>query len=218
MPSASIVIPTRQRLPYLEVALASIAPQAALAGAEIVVVDDDGESQGARELAERFGARYEPHPRPLGLNVARNTGVERSGGELLVFVDDDVRVCPGWLAALIEAARAHPGVEVFAGAITARLEGPAPRSCGRERPPVTTLELGERDTETSFAWGANMAIRRAALTRVGAFDVSLEHGGDEQEWQERLRGDSPDARVLYVAGAVVEHRRGGGGGWLSVLL
>ena len=75
--------------------------------------------------------------------------------------------------------------------------------------PITTLELGEHDTDADYAWGANMAIRRAALERVGPFDVSLEHGGDEQEWQERLRAITPGARVLYVAGASVEHRRVG---------
>ena len=54
-----------------------------------------------------------------------------------------------------------------------------------------------------------MTIRRAALERVGPFDVSLEHGGDEQEWQERLRAGTPGARVLYVAAAALEHRRAG---------
>jgi GT2 family glycosyltransferase len=208
-PAASIVIPTRARLSYLEVALSSIAPEAARLDAEVLVVDDDGPSRAARALAARFGARYEPHPRPLGLNVARNTGVERSDGELVAFVDDDVRVSPGWLSALLDAARQNPQVEVFTGPILARLEGPAPHSCGRERAPITTLELGSSDTDARFAWGANMAIRRRALERVGPFDVSLEHGGDEQEWQERLRAQTPDARVLYVAGAAVEHRRVG---------
>jgi GT2 family glycosyltransferase len=206
---ASIVIPTRERLPYLRVALESVAPQAAEAGVEILVVDDGGPSAAARELTESFGARYEPHPRPLGLNVARNTGVERSSGELVVFLDDDIRAAPGWLAALLAGAGEHPEVDVFTGPIRARLEGPAPRSCGREGPPVTTLELGPEDTEARFAWGANMAIRRGALERVGAFDISLEHGGDEQEWQERLRAQRPGARVLYLAGAAVEHRRVG---------
>jgi GT2 family glycosyltransferase len=214
---ASIVIPTRARLAYLEVALSSIAPEAARPGVEVLVVDDAGPSQAARELAARFGARYEPHARPLGLNVARNTGVERSAGELVVFVDDDVRVGAGWLEALLDAAREHPDVDVFTGPIHARLEGSggwgspswASRSCGRERPPITTLELGEHDTDADYAWGANMAIRRAALERVGPFDVSLEHGGDEQEWQERLRSLVPGARVVYVAGASVEHRRAG---------
>ena len=208
-PAASIVIPTRDRLPYLEVALSSIAPAAARAGAEVLVVDDAGPSQQARELTERFGARYEPHERPLGLNVARNTGVASSNGELVAFLDDDVRASSSWLQALLRAAGENPQVDVFTGPIVASLEGRAPHSCGRENPPITTLELGPHDTDARYAWGANMAIRRSALERVGPFDVSLEHGGDEQEWQERLRAGTPDARVLYVAGAGVEHRRAG---------
>src|SRR5689334_1384903 len=113
MDAASIVIPTRGRPAYLEVALESIAPQAAEAKAQLVVVDDDGESPRARELAERFGARYEPHERPRGLNVARNTGVKRSTGSLVVFVDDDVRAHPGWLRALLRAAAERPEVDIF---------------------------------------------------------------------------------------------------------
>jgi GT2 family glycosyltransferase len=206
---ASIVIPTRGRPDYLRVALASIASQAAAAGAETLVIDDAGPTPATRALAARFGARYEPHEGHRGLNVARNTGVERSRGELVVFVDDDVRAAPGWLAALLGAAGANPDVEVFAGRIRASLEGPAPHSCGRENPPITTLELGENDTDARYAWGANMAIRRSALERVGPFDVSLADGGDEQEWQDRLRAQRPGARVLYVANAAVDHRRAG---------
>ncbi|HEX4837471.1 MAG TPA: DUF707 domain-containing protein [Solirubrobacteraceae bacterium] len=224
VPRASIVVPTRARLDYLEVALASIAPQAAEARAELIVVDDAGPSGPARELAERFGARYAPHPRPLGLNVARNTGIAHSTGELVVFVDDDVEVQDGWLQALLAAASAHPGVELLTGPILPRLEGRAPHSCGREGPPITALDLGHEDTWTRYAWGANMAIRRSALERVGPFDVSLEHSGDEQEWQERMTAGahSPEGRVgggaseqppgasapvLYVARAALHHRR-----------
>jgi GT2 family glycosyltransferase len=199
------------RRDYLKVALTSIAPQAIDAEADLIVVDDAGPSSAVRELAERLGARYEPHPHPLGLNVARNTGVERSSGALVVFVDDDVRVRPGWLEALRAAARAHPEVEVFTGPILPLLEGSPPRSCGREGPPITALDLGPRDTAARYAWGANMAIRRSALERIGPFDVSLAHGGDEQEWQERLiatsGGEDASPPILYVAGAVLHHRR-----------
>jgi GT2 family glycosyltransferase len=208
-PPASIVIPTRARLAYLEVALSSIAPQADGAGAEVLVIDDAGPSAAARELVARFGARYEPHPGPLGLNVARNTGVTRSSGELLVFVDDDIRAGTGWLAAMIAAAEENPDVDVFAGRIRARLEGRRVRSCGREGPPITSLDLGTQDADARYAWGANMAVRRRAIERVGSFDVTLEHGGDEQEWQDRLRAQTPGARVRYVADAAVEHRRAG---------
>jgi GT2 family glycosyltransferase len=216
-PSASIVIPTRARPSYLEVALASLAPQARAAGAEILVIDDAGSSPAARELVDRVGARYEPHPGQLGLNVARNTGVERSSGELVVFVDDDIRAGDGWLTALLEAAREHPEVDVFTGPIRPRLEAGRLRSCGREAPPITSLELGTQDTDARYAWGANMAVRRSALERVGPFDATLEHGGDEQEWQDRLRAQTPGARVLYVANAAVEHRRAGRDARLSSL-
>jgi GT2 family glycosyltransferase len=212
-PSASIVVPTRARLDYLEVALTSISPQAAAAGAEVIVVDDAGPSEAARDLVERLGARYEPHPHPMGLNVARNTGVKRSSGELVVFVDDDVEVSHGWLSALLTAAHEHPEVEVFTGPIRPRLEGSPPHTCGREAPPITSLDLGPTDTPARFAWGSNMAIRRSALQRVGEFDVSLEHGGDEQEWQERLLApptsvaETGTTKILYVANASLDHRR-----------
>ena len=93
-PTASIVVPTRGRPSYLQIALASIGPQATAAGAEVLVVDDAGPTSDARALAARFGARYEAHVRPEGLNAARNTGVQRSFGELVVFVDDDIRAAP----------------------------------------------------------------------------------------------------------------------------
>jgi hypothetical protein len=190
IPPVSIVIPTRGRPAYLEVALASIAPQAAAAGAEVLVVDDAGSSPAVRALAERFGARYEPHPGPLGLNVARNTGVAHSRGELVAFVDDDVEVDPGWLEALLRAAREHPRTQVFTGPIRPRLEGRGGwgrRSCGREGPPITALDLGLEDTDrVRYAWGVNMAVRRGALERVGPFDVTIHEGGDEQEWQDRM--------------------------------
>src|SRR5271163_2622292 len=217
-PSASIVIPTRARTSYLEVALASIAAQAADAQAEVLVIDDGGPSPRTRALAEEFGARYQPHPQHLGLNAARNTGVEHSQGELVVFVDDDIRASPEWLGALLRAARGNPDVDVFTGPIRASLGGSRLRTCGREGPPITSLDLGAEDTRTQYAWGANMAIRRSALERVGPFDVSLEHGGDEQEWQERLRALEPQARVLYVAGASVEHRRAGADAQLRSLM
>jgi hypothetical protein len=227
-PTASIVVPTRERPEYLEVALASIAPQAAAAGVELLVVHDDPPSSATRALAERFGARYVSHARALGLNAARNTGISHSHGELVVFVDDDVEVRPGWLQALLRAAREHPRAQVFTGPIRPRLEGRAGwtrHSCGREGSPITALDLGPEDTDrVRYAWGANLTVRRSALERVGPFDTALGLYGDEQEWQDRLlaadSGGSPSGRpedsppaangeglILYVGAAALDHRR-----------
>jgi GT2 family glycosyltransferase len=201
---ASIIIPTRDRADYLEVALASILPQARGAGAELVVVDD-GDQEAVRRVAERFGAHYLAHPRPRGLNAARNTGIEAVEGDLLVFVDDDVEVHAGWLPALLEAAERSPRHEVLGGPIYARLEGARLRLCGREGPPITALDLGARDREAQFVWGANFAVRRSALERLGLFDAALDLYGDEEDWQRRYKAGG--GRVLYVAGAALDHRR-----------
>jgi GT2 family glycosyltransferase len=201
---ASIIVPTRDRSDYLEVALASIVPQARPAGAEVVVVDD-GDQEAVRRVAERFGVRYLAHPSPRGLNAARNTGIEVSDGELVVFVDDDVEVHASWLAALLGAAERSPRHEVLGGPIHARLEGARLPLCGREGPPITALELGDRDREAEFVWGANFAVRRSALERIGPFDAALDLYGDEEDWQRRYK--AAGGRVLYVAGAALDHRR-----------
>jgi len=205
--TASIIVPTRRRPGYLDIALASIAPQAAAARAEMIVVDD-GPDPATRVTAQRHGARYVAHDAGRGLNAARNTGIDAASGELLVFVDDDVAVRPGWLAALLDAERrAAPDVGMLTGPIRARFEDHPLRSCGRELPPITTQDHGPDDRDVEQAWGANMLVRRAALQRAGRFDESREIYGDEQEWTRRLRARG--GRIRYVAAAALDHRRAG---------
>jgi GT2 family glycosyltransferase len=216
MPSASVIVPTRRRAPYLDVALASIAPQARAANAEIVVVDDGGDPV-TKEVAERHGAAYVALTPARGLNAARNAGAAHAGGDLLVYVDDDVRARPGWLQALVDAdAREPQDVGALTGPIIARFEDHRFRTCGREGPPITFFDLGPGDVDAAHAWGANMAVRRAALDRVGPFDEAIGGAGDEQEWQERLRAGG--GRIRYVAAAALEHRRAGDDARLRALM
>ena len=206
--TASIIVPTRERAGYLDVALASIAPQAAAAGAEVLVVDD-GPAAATRATAARHGARYLAHEASRGPNAARNTGIAAAQGDVLVFVDDDVAVRPGWLAALLQAERdAAPDVGVLTGPIHARFEDHPLRSCGRESPPITTQDHGPADRDVEQAWSANMLVRRTALERAGTFDGTREIYGDEQEWTRRLRASG--GRIRYVAaGAALDHRGAG---------
>jgi GT2 family glycosyltransferase len=204
---AAVAIPTQRRASYLEVALASIAPQARAAGAEVLVVDD-GPDEATRAAASRHGARYLPHAAPRGLNAARNTALHATDAPLVCFVDDDVEVRPGWLEALLAAAADCPDeVAVLTGPTHARFEDHRFRSCGREGPPITFLDLGDADRDCDHAWGANMTVRRSAIERVGPFDAARELYGDEQEWQARVR--AAGGRIRYVAAAALDHRRAG---------
>ena len=204
-PALTVVVPTRGRAAYLEVTLESLRQQRTRTPHEILVVDD-GSTDATPDVAERFGARLIRHGERRNLNVARNTGVREAAAQLVAFLDDDVFVPPGWLAAVVEGAGRHPDAEAFGGPIRARLEGNPPRGCGREDPPITSLDLGSEDHEVEMVWGANFAVRRSAVERIGPFDETRGRlHGDEEDWLLRLR--SAGGKIVYLAGAGLDHRR-----------
>ena len=212
--AASIVVPTRNRANYLRVSLESIFAQEAAAPFEVIVVDD-GSTDDTSAVAENAGAKL-IRTAARGPNAARNAGLRAAEADLVVFVDDDIETPPGWLAAYLAGADRHPDADAFGGPIRARFEGRAPRSCGREPAPITTLDLGPADREAELVWGANMAARRRAFERAGTFDEDLPHYGEEEEWLMRLRGAG--GRVVYLADARLDHRREDGDARLGALM
>jgi len=188
------------------VALASVVPQAVRVGAELLVVTD-GSDPATASVAARHGARFLALDAGAGANAKRNAGVAAARGDLVVFIDDDISAPAGWLDALLAGAAGAPEHDVLGGPIRARLEGGGPRACGRESAPITTLDLGAGDRDAEFVWGANMAVRRRALDRVGPFDEALDGAGEEEDWQRRFLATG--GRTRYLARATVEHRRVG---------
>lgn len=205
-PSATVAIPTAGRPGYLDHTLRSVVPQARELDVDVVVVDD-GPSAATRATAERFGVRCVTHPRRRGLNAARNAAIAATDAELICFLDDDVEVGDGWLAALLDAAAADPRIDALGGPIEPWLEGRQDDPVRSAGPAISALRLDpDVDQDTARLWGANLAVRRAAIERIGGFDPShTMPSGDEEEWLARLRRDG--GRIRYVAGATVLHRR-----------
>jgi glycosyltransferase involved in cell wall biosynthesis len=203
-PAVTIVVPTVGRPNYLDVALRSLLAQDVQVDFEVIVVAD-GVAAGTADLAARHGARLVSHDTNRGLNAARNSGTQAARGELVAFVDDDIEAREGWLHAVVAGAGAFSDAEAFTGPIRPRFEQPPPSGCGRDRPLITALDLGDHDRATTVAWGANLIVRRSAFERVGSFDETIRGGGDEEEWLERLR--HAGGRIVYLAEAAVDHRR-----------
>jgi len=206
-PQASVIVPTSGRPGYLRVALESLAAQDLDRDAYEVVVVDDGPSAETRAVAEQAAGpvRYVEREGAPGLNSARNTGIAAAASDLIVFVDDDVEAPAGWLSELVAGRRRHPDAVCFGGPIELRLEGSRLPMCGREPPPLTTLEGGPEDREIALVWGANMALDRRALELAGLFDPGVPYGFDEDMWERRLRAKG--GRIVYLARAGLVHRR-----------
>ena len=205
-PLVTVVVPTSNRASYLEVTLTSLAAQDFDGEWETIVVDD-GSTDATPGVVERFGVRGLRQPSPKGPNAARNLAFAAAEADLVVLVDDDVWAPPAWLRAMVAGAERHAGADALGGPIRARFDGPAPRSCGREQPPISTLDHGPDDREVELVWSANLAFRRRAFDLAGPFPEDIPPGGDEEEWLRRL--GRAGGRVMYVADAWLEHRRAG---------
>lgn len=86
-PRISVIIPCYNHGNYLAKAVQSVFDQH-YQDVEIIVVDD-GSADNTREIAEQFpGVKY-IFQENQGLSAARNTGIEASTGNYLVFLDAD---------------------------------------------------------------------------------------------------------------------------------
>jgi GT2 family glycosyltransferase len=219
-PSASVIIATRNRVDELSgnVELL-IANGIGHRGSEVLIVDN-GSTDGTAELAAALAAQHPGVVRWVseeraGLSHARNAGARAARHDLLLYIDDDARVAPGWLERMTHAL-AQDGVVNAGGPICALW----PPERDRAWPParlenyLSVLSYGDADrviAPPTVVYGANWAVRRSALDAVGGFDpefgpsAGVSINGDETSVAWRLHRAGL-GHTRYVAGAAVGHR------------
>ncbi|MEU8664086.1 glycosyltransferase family 2 protein, partial [Actinoplanes philippinensis] len=161
MNTVSVVVPTLGR-PSLTGLLRALGPLPA--GMELIIVDDRPEVRTPLDLPSGSTARVVAGRR-AGPAAARNAGWRAARHEWVAFLDDDVLPEPGWAWRLLGDLR-EAGPEV--GGVQGRIRVPRPE--GRRPTDWERVTAGLADGE----WiTADMAYRRAALTRTGGFDERL---------------------------------------------
>lgn len=220
LPSVSIVIANWNGRQLLEPCLTSIGtldyPSAAL---EVIVVDNGSADDSVAWLASAYPAvRVVTNADNLGFAAASNQGAEAAGGELVAFVNNDVRLDPAWLRPLVEVLQdgdvAAAGSRILdwegrrydfdGGAMSFHGHGISRRHGHPYLPgPVAA------PTPTLFACGAAMAVTRASFLEAGGFDTDYFAYFEDVDlgWRLWVQGE----RVVHVPGSMAYHRHHGSG-------
>lgn len=215
-PAVTLACCTTGDRPGRAAVLAALAAEARAGDEVLVVVNGPRRASIDRDLALLPRASVVDEPR-LGIARARATALERAVHDLVLFVDDDVAIQPGWRDALTAALHGDPG----AGAAG----GPIALDWGDDGRPIwldhrlDVLFGGRPPGSRHPPFGANFALRRSVADAVGGFDLRLGRtpdGGslhEETELCERIAAaghavvEAPGAAVRHpVLGAVTRRR------------
>jgi glycosyltransferase involved in cell wall biosynthesis len=187
-----------------------------------VIVVDNNSSDTTREVVTSRIPRYPVELRYLfeprqGKSNALNTGLAGTDATIVVFTDDDVRVSEGWLAAACRPMLDDPRIDYTGGPVRPIWERPCPRWLDRARSDLWgTLAILDHGPEPfvfedrrRVPLGANMAVRRSLIDRIGGFDPGLGRRGSSLLGQEQAeffcRSRAAGARGLYVPAMLLHH-------------
>jgi len=203
---------TVKRWDQLIAAVESVQAQNEPVGEIVLVIDHH---DGLQNLAEERWPTLTvvANRGPQGLSGARNTGIEASSGDIVLFLDDDATADPDWAGRLI-APYADPTILGVGGSAQPVWQQPPPPWWPREFGWVVGCSYRGQPTSVSRVrnlMGCNMSVRRSVLQAVGGFDVGLGRtpdsplGCEETELCIRAQTLFPQGRFLLEPGAVVHH-------------
>lgn len=218
--SVSIIICSYNRHASLKRALSSIVPQLSMSQhAELIVVDNAPDSEQAKSLAAGYSGVERLtfiHEQQQGLSVARNRGLTAASGTHVAYLDDDVEVHAGWLAAMQAAVAA-------AGPDTAMIGGRVVVAWNPSRPKwihddvlgyLGRCDYGETSrylTDDEYIVGCNMVIEASSLKALGGFSTALGRSGmgtsllSNEELDISQRFVRAGRKLYYAADASVDH-------------
>lgn len=195
--------------------LESILENTDLTRHELIVVDN-ASSDGTAEYLRQFQSKH-PYVRMClndvnkGYAGGNNDGMRLSNGRILVLLNNDTLVGPGWLEPLVEVLDKDPSVGMV---------GPVTNSAGNEQRvvlpevtqdtfvPATVSYLALQSgiySETEKLGFFCVAIRRDVIDKIGMLDEAFGIGMFEDD-DLCVRARKADYRLLIAEGSFVYHK------------
>lgn len=219
-PSVSVVVLNYNGRQHLETCFNALSavdyPQDAM---ELILVDNASSDDSVDLIRTRFPeVQVTQNKANLGFAAGNNVGIRRAiecDSKYVALVNNDTRVAPEWLQALVLAAESHEDVALCGGKIVT-WDGSLIEFSGTVFYKETSAggytdepNVGQYDTlaPAGYACGASMLIRTGAIRDIGLFDEDFFCYHEDVDLS--LRAWIAGYRVLYVPQSVVYHRRGG---------
>jgi hypothetical protein len=180
--NVSVIIPAYNAAKWLGAGVASVRGQT-LPADEIIIVDD-GSSDGTDLLCRDFGSDVLYLRRENGgLAAARNSGVEASSGEWLLFLDADDVLLPNALQDLLRTAEASDAGVVYGFVLQRQADPTEARLHGRPY----AIGMPPAPAKAHFWWtpiptAGCALIRRSLNEKVGGFDENFRQVEDAEYW------------------------------------
>jgi glycosyltransferase involved in cell wall biosynthesis len=185
-------------------------------GQEILVIDNCPSNDASEQLVRRFpSVRYVRENRP-GLDCARNRALREARGQIIAFIDDDAVADKNWLRRIAEPCAEPLTLCVTGLSLPVELETESQeeferlaafgRGFVRKR---FSVETNSPTAGGAAGVGANMALRKDVLAKVGGFDEALDagtgtHSGGDSDMFSRIIAAGYD--VMYEPAALNWHR------------
>ncbi len=212
----SIIIPTRNRQQQIIDLLETIRQLKDLERLQPeIIVGDNGSKDQTWERLQKIAADYPVSLRSFqvmspGKSRVLNEAMGLARGDVFVFLDDDVLVERGWLAALeshfeeLSRMAAQGAIRLLARDIS----NPEIHRLIEKFRTVRQVDFNGFDGEMHSLNGANMAFRREVFDKVGKFDIRLGPGAsgtsEDTELARRIR--QAGISINYIENAVVYHQ------------
>ena len=198
MPRVSVVIPAYKSKRFIGEAVDSVLRQTVV-DYEVIVVDDGCPEGTGRFVAETYGDRVTVIEQENGgPAVARNTGIQRSTGEWVAFLDSDDHWQPQKLEVQLETARENPEYGLISSSYY-KLEG------GRHFERKRHGRSGWVFTDVfmaNYIRTSTVMIRSDCFESVGLFDTNLPLTQDYDMWLRMSRR----YQVGYINEALATYR------------
>lgn len=218
-PRVSIVVLGYNGRAYVDACLNSLKAQTFEEPYEVVFVDNGSRDGTADAAAQHDWVRVERLDRNYGFCLGNNIGFERSHGDLVVFLNQDVVVHRDWLSEFVAAVESddrikaghaniiHPWNPEYA---SRELEAPVYAAYSPELSRLGFVEyrgvpVNEPVHDTLFLSGAATILKRDVVDEIGGyvFDPGMFLYGEDMDLGLRIRGAG--YRTVACTRAVVYH-------------